>query len=132
MKVLRYPVYPAGWRFFDLSRYGRDHRKILVVDDAVGFVGGYNIGSPYATEWRDTHVRITGPGVWDLKRAFADFWNLQPAPPVRHQRAAAAAGDRVDLGAADPVPPQRAAAVDVPDPVDVHRGDQPRLAATSG
>jgi cardiolipin synthase len=76
MKVLRYPVYAAGWRFFDLSRYGRDHRKILVVDDAVGFVGGYNIGTPYATEWRDTHVRITGPGVWDLKRAFADFWNL--------------------------------------------------------
>jgi cardiolipin synthase A/B len=76
MKVLRYPIYPAGWRFFDLVRYGRDHRKILVVDDAVGFVGGYNIGTPYATEWRDTHVRVTGPGVWDLKRAFADFWNL--------------------------------------------------------
>ncbi|GAA4365596.1 phospholipase D-like domain-containing protein [Nocardioides caricicola] len=76
MKVLRFPVYPAGLRFFDLSRYGRDHRKILVVDDSVGFVGGYNIGTPYATEWRDTHVQITGPGVWDLKRAFADFWNL--------------------------------------------------------
>ena len=76
MKVLRYPAYSAGWRFFDLRRYGRDHRKILVVDEAVGFVGGYNIGTPYATEWRDTHVRITGPGVWDLKRAFADFWNL--------------------------------------------------------
>jgi cardiolipin synthase len=75
-KVLRYPVYAAGWRPFDLRRYGRDHRKILVVDDSVGFVGGYNIGSAYATEWRDTHVRITGPGVWDLKRAFADFWNL--------------------------------------------------------
>ncbi|WP_231123781.1 phospholipase D-like domain-containing protein [Nocardioides sambongensis] len=76
MKVLRYPVYAAGWRFFDLRRYGRDHRKILVVDDAVGFIGGYNIGSPYETEWRDTHVRVTGPAVWDLKRAFADFWNL--------------------------------------------------------
>ncbi|MEX0427037.1 phosphatidylserine/phosphatidylglycerophosphate/cardiolipin synthase family protein [Nocardioides sp. DS6] len=76
MKVLRYPVYPAGWRFFDLSRYGRDHRKILVVDDEVGFVGGYNVGSAYADEWRDTHVRITGPAVWDLRRAFADFWNL--------------------------------------------------------
>jgi len=76
IKVLRYPVYPAGWRFFDLSRYGRDHRKILVVDDAVGFVGGYNVGTAYATEWRDTHVRLTGPGVWDLKRAFADMWNL--------------------------------------------------------
>ena len=76
LKVLEYPVYNAGWRFFDLRRYGRDHRKILVVDDQVGFVGGYNIGSAYATEWRDTHVRITGPGVWDLKRAFADMWNL--------------------------------------------------------
>jgi len=76
MKVLRYPVYPAGWRFFDLRRYGRDHRKILVVDDKEAYVGGYNIGSAYETEWRDTHVRITGPGVQDLRRAFADFWNL--------------------------------------------------------
>ncbi len=76
MKVLSYPVYSAGWRFFDLRRYGRDHRKILVVDDSIGFVGGYNIGSAFETEWRDTHVRIIGPAVWDLKRAFADFWNL--------------------------------------------------------
>jgi cardiolipin synthase len=76
MKVLEYPVYAAGWRFFDLRRYGRDHRKILVVDDEVGFVGGYNVGTAYATEWRDTHVRVTGPGVFDLKRTFADFWNL--------------------------------------------------------
>lgn len=76
VKVLSFPVYGAGWRFFDLRRYGRDHRKLLIVDDAVAYVGGYNIGSAYATQWRDTHARITGPGVWDLKRAFADFWNL--------------------------------------------------------
>src|SRR3954447_2265947 len=75
LHVLEYPIYNAGWRFFDLRRYGRDHRKILVVDDEVGFVGGYNVGSAYATEWRDTHVKITGPAVWDLKRSFADFWN---------------------------------------------------------
>jgi cardiolipin synthase len=80
LKVLEYPVYNAGWRFFDLRRYGRDHRKILVVDDRLGFVGGYNIGSAYATEWRDTHVRITGPGVFDLARTFADFWNLNRRP----------------------------------------------------
>ena len=84
LRVLEYPVYNAGWRFFDLRRYGRDHRKILVVDDHVGFVGGYNVGSAYATEWRDTHVRITGSGVWDLKRAFADFWNMNRRP--RHGR----------------------------------------------
>ncbi|MDN4175317.1 phospholipase D-like domain-containing protein [Nocardioides sp. SOB77] len=84
LKVLRYPVYGAGWRFFDLGRYGRDHRKVLVVDDAVGFVGGYNVGAAYETEWRDTHVRITGPGVWDLKRAFADFWNLHRRRRIGH------------------------------------------------
>jgi cardiolipin synthase len=84
MKVLRYPVYTAGFRFLDLGRYGRDHRKILVVDDAIGFVGGYNIGAPYETEWRDTHMRITGPGVWDLKRAFADFWNLNRRRRLGH------------------------------------------------
>ena len=84
MKVLKFPLYAAGWRFFDLRGYGRDHRKILVVDDVVGFVGGYNIGDAYETEWRDTHVRLTGPGVWDLKRAFADFWNLHRRRRLRH------------------------------------------------
>ena len=84
MKVLRYPVYAAGWRFFDLRRYGRDHRKVLVVDDHVGFVGGYNIGSAFETEWRDTHVRIVGPGVFDLERSFADFWNLHRRRRLGH------------------------------------------------
>ncbi|WP_246360284.1 phospholipase D-like domain-containing protein, partial [Nocardioides massiliensis] len=65
LRVLEFPVYNAGLRPFDLRRYGRDHRKILVVDDQVGFVGGYNVGTAYATEWRDTHCRITGPGVFD-------------------------------------------------------------------
>ena len=126
MKVLRYPVYAAGWRFFDLRRYGRDHRKILVVDDKEAYVGGYNIGSAYETEWRDTHVRITGPGVQDLRRAFADFWNLHRRRRLRRQRAAPARRDGQRLGAAHPAAAQRAAAVDVPDPGHVPRGDQPR------
>ena len=82
MKVLRYPVYAAGWRFFDLRRYGRDHRKILVVDDKVGFVGGYNIGSAYATEWRDTHVRITGPGRLGPQAGVRRLLEPAPAPPA--------------------------------------------------
>src|SRR4051794_5051835 len=73
MKVLRSAVSPAGWRSSDLSRYGRERRTLLVVDESVGFVGRYNSGAPVATEWRDPPVRITGPGVWDLKRAFGDF-----------------------------------------------------------
>lgn len=75
--VLRYPIYSAGLKFFNFRSYGRDHRKILVVDQSVGYVGGFNIGALYATEWRDTHVKIVGPSVWDLDNAFVDFWNLR-------------------------------------------------------
>ena len=128
VKVLAFPVYSAGWRFFDVRRYGRDHRKILVVDDEVGFVGGYNLGSAYATEWRDTHCRITGPGVADLTRAFADFWNLHREKRVPPLGVADADLGPVAVGAQDPGAPQRAAAVDVPDPLDVPRGHQPRPA----
>ncbi len=55
---------------------GRDHRKILVVDGDAAFLGGFNIGSLYATDWRDTHARLTGDVVWDVHNAFVDNWNL--------------------------------------------------------
>jgi cardiolipin synthase len=80
--VLRYPVF-GSWQFFNPRKLGRDHRKILVVDGKVGYVGGYNVGSLYATEWRDTHLKIEGPSVWDLDNAFVDFWNLRRGKDVR-------------------------------------------------
>lgn len=73
--VLKFPTVRAGLPVADLRRTGRDHRKVLVADGQVGFVGGYNIGSVYATQWRDTHVRLTGPAVWELENTFVDFWN---------------------------------------------------------
>lgn len=69
-QALRHPRY-----FFDPRRYSLDHRKLLVVDGTVGFIGGYNIGSLYATEWRDTHLRIRGPAASDLASSFIAFWN---------------------------------------------------------
>lgn len=61
---------------YSLKHTARDHRKILVVDSRIGFVGGYNIGSYYVdNQWRDTHLRIKGPNVWELESAFLDFWN---------------------------------------------------------
>lgn len=61
---------------FDPRRYALDHRKLLVVDGHIGFIGGYNLGSLYATEWRDTHLRIEGQAAADLAQSFIDFWNL--------------------------------------------------------
>ena len=73
--VLKYSAIKRPWHFFDPRRYAVDHRKLLIVDDKFGFIGGYNIGSLYATQWRDTHMRITGPDTLDLAYAFVDFWN---------------------------------------------------------
>ena len=132
IKVLKYPVYAAGWRFFDLRRYGRDHRKILVVDDAVGFVGGYNIGDGVrhrvARHPRRHHrARRVGP-----EAGVRRLLEPQPAQALRAQRATAAAGDGVDLGAADALPPQRAAADGLPDPGRCTSRRSTGPAATSG
>lgn len=58
----------------------RTHRKIVVVDDAVGFVGGRNVGDEYRLgvskfgEWHDAHLRIAGPAVHRLQEIFAEDW----------------------------------------------------------
>ncbi len=51
-----------------------NHRKVVVVDGAVAFTGGMNIGNAYATDWRDTMVRIEGPAVRALDHVFLDDW----------------------------------------------------------
>ncbi|HEX6543403.1 MAG TPA: phospholipase D-like domain-containing protein [Ktedonobacterales bacterium] len=76
-KINRLPFWAIRrpWHLFDPRRYGLDHRKLLIVDGDTAFIGGYNIGELYATEWRDTHLRIIGPEARDLAQAFVDFWN---------------------------------------------------------
>lgn len=75
-----HPLYlrwPRGWR---LGKFARNHRKIMVVDGERAWVGGYNIGSLYTNDWRDTHARLTGPVVADLADAFVDYWNSISRP----------------------------------------------------
>lgn len=103
--VLRYPVF-SSWKILSPRHLGRDHRKILVVDHDVAFVGGYNIGSSYATEWRDTHLRIEGPAVWDLDNAFVDFWNTHPRRGTPRLEQMPSAGWRPEIRAHRNVPRQ--------------------------
>lgn len=61
------------------SRHFRDHRKLLVVDDALAFVGGCNIAQEYwgdgvATGWRDGGVGVRGPAAAVVAAAFAEQW----------------------------------------------------------
>ncbi len=59
----------------------RNHRKIVVVDGKVAFVGGHNVGDEYLgkhprlTPWRDSHLRITGPVVACVQVPFVEDWH---------------------------------------------------------
>ena len=75
INVVEYRTLDRVWYLFDPRRYARDHRKLLVVDHEIAFLGGFNIGKLYASEWRDTHLRIRGPAARDIAHTFADFWN---------------------------------------------------------
>ena len=72
--VLEYQALKHLLQVIDPRCYSLDHRKVLIVDGRTSFIGGYNIGSLYATSWRDTHLRIVGPASADLAHAFSDFW----------------------------------------------------------
>jgi cardiolipin synthase A/B len=73
--VLEYRAIRRPWHILDPRRYALDHRKVLIVDGTTSFIGGYNLGALYATEWRDTHLSLRGPGATELARAFIGFWN---------------------------------------------------------
>ena len=57
----------------------RNHRKIVVIDGSVGYIGGINIGDEYfgvkkLSPWRDTHIRIVGPAVRYIQKIFSLDW----------------------------------------------------------
>ncbi len=60
----------------------RNHRKIIVIDGKIGFLGGLNIGDEYLGYdpklgfWRDTHLKIEGEGVYSLQNVFLMDWRF--------------------------------------------------------
>jgi cardiolipin synthase len=75
----------------------RDHRKLLVVDGRMAFLGGINISSVYSSgsasrrsgnaadhnaAWRDTHLQIEGPVVAEFQKLFMETWEKQRGKPL--------------------------------------------------
>jgi cardiolipin synthase len=58
-------IFKFFWRFMS-----RNHRKVLLVDEETGFLGGVNVSNIYR-EWPDLYVRLKGPALRPLLRAFA-------------------------------------------------------------
>ncbi len=80
-------IYNPLWNLF-LGRVWRNHRKILLVDDALAFVGGINIGNPYASQgerlgWADLAVEIRGSACQQLVRR---VWGGVGRVPIRDVR----------------------------------------------
>lgn len=89
------PFLLARHNLFDFRLNYRDHRKIVVLDGQIGYVGGFNIGDQYLGRlpkfgpWRDTHLRIVGGGVYGLQRRFIGDWNAsvnRPEEKLAHYR----------------------------------------------
>lgn len=98
--VKAFPFHKIIFLLFANRLNYRNHRKIIVVDGKIAFVGGINVSDRYINKpgdtekvfWRDTHLRIDGPGVHYLQYLFLGDWNfcaqkkLQPTmeffPPI--------------------------------------------------
>jgi cardiolipin synthase len=57
----------------------RNHRKLVIIDGKVGFIGGMNFATRYVKgtgkqAWRDTHLKVTGGAVYGIQRAFLVDW----------------------------------------------------------
>jgi cardiolipin synthase A/B len=89
IKVLEFnPVNPLLARNqWELNQ--RDHRKLLIIDGSIAFLGGINISSVYSggsskksrdpskIAWRDTHLQLEGPVVAELQKLFLSTWEKQ-------------------------------------------------------
>ncbi|GAA4833779.1 cardiolipin synthase [Paenibacillus vulneris] len=76
------PFFPSKIPYLNFRLNYRNHRKIVVIDGRVGFVGGFNIGDEYlgmdkrVGYWRDTHLMLRGDAVHRLQVQFLLDWGV--------------------------------------------------------
>ena len=82
--------FPSKIRFLNPRINYRCHRKIVVIDGQIGFIGGFNVGDEYLGEnkkmgyWRDTHLRVTGSVVHELQHRFILDWQTTGKTLTEH------------------------------------------------
>lgn len=75
--------FPSVLPLINFRLNNRNHRKIVVIDGRIGYIGGFNVGDEYLGldkrfgYWRDTHLRIEGDAVNALQLRFMLDWNSQ-------------------------------------------------------
>lgn len=92
----------------------RNHRKIVVVDGRLGYIGGHNVGDEYLglkpplAPWRDTHIEISGPVLNSLQESFAEdwFWATREVPALLLDESYVKDGALCQLVTSGPADPQ--------------------------
>ncbi|NTV95202.1 MAG: cardiolipin synthase B [Thiobacillus sp.] len=98
IRVLEFnPVNPLTGNDPKWRLNNRDHRKLLVVDGRMAFLGGINISAAYSSAstlrtpgkakrpalgWRDSHLQVEGPVVAEFQKLFMATWNAQQGAPL--------------------------------------------------
>ncbi|PAQ14792.1 cardiolipin synthase [Bacillaceae bacterium SAOS 7] len=73
--------FPSRLPLINLRLNYRNHRKLVIIDGKIGYVGGFNVGDEYLGldpkfgYWRDTHLRIEGTAVHSIQTRFILDWN---------------------------------------------------------
>lgn len=74
--------FPPMFKYLNLKLNYRNHRKLVVIDGEVGYLGGFNVGNEYVGKkkkfgyWRDTHLRLMGSCVQDMNARFILDWRF--------------------------------------------------------
>jgi len=72
--------FPSRFKYFNIRGNYRNHRKIVIIDGKIGYIGGYNVGDEYLGKskrfgkWRDTHLRLVGDSVISIQLRFILDW----------------------------------------------------------
>lgn len=83
--------FPSIFSYFNLRLNYRNHRKIVIIDNQIGYVGGFNVGDEYVNKgrqfsfWRDTHLRLTGDSVYEMNKRFILDWQYAAKEDIQAQ-----------------------------------------------
>ena len=98
--VEAFPFFKVVFPPFGTRINWRNHRKIVIIDGQVGYIGGMNIADRYIDGgkmfpmWRDLHLRVKGPAVAALQQSFAVDWNFMGQPLLQETDFAGPSADR--------------------------------------
>jgi len=82
----------------------RNHRKLVIIDGKIGYIGGFNVGDEYLGKspkfgyWRDTHLRVLGSAVHNMQTRFILDWNQASRDDILYEDRYYASEPSGDIG----------------------------------